>query len=134
MTRYALLHLDCDLYAPTRAGLEFFYPKLVRGGFLIIHDYMSFYWDGVEKAIDEFFANKPERFIPIPDKSGTICGKAIDRSEFVIRTRTAFKYFRDPVYTLVEPQDHSLGLQAQLDKRWLRRLLRNAAPNRQLPR
>jgi hypothetical protein len=71
-TRYALVHLDCDLYAPTYAGLEFFYPKLVRGGFLIIHDYMSLYWDGVEKAIDDFFADKPERFIPIPDKSGTI--------------------------------------------------------------
>jgi O-methyltransferase len=44
----------------------------VPGGFLIIHDYMSLYWDGVEKAINEFFADKPERFIPIPDKSGTI--------------------------------------------------------------
>jgi len=72
MTRYALVHLDCDLYAPMHAGLEFFYPKLVTGGFLVIHDYMSLYWDGVEKAIDEFFADKPERFIPIPDKSGTI--------------------------------------------------------------
>jgi O-methyltransferase len=71
-TRYALVHLDCDLYAPMHAGLEFFYPKLVPGGFLIIHDYMSLYWDGVEKAINEFFADKPERFIPIPDKSGTI--------------------------------------------------------------
>jgi O-methyltransferase len=71
-TRYALVHLDCDLYAPTRAGLEFFYPKLVRGGFLIVHDYMSLYWDGIEKAVNEFFADKPERFIPIPDKSGTI--------------------------------------------------------------
>ena len=72
MTRYALVHLDCDLYAPTRAGLEFFYPKLVPGGFLIIHDYMSLYWNGVEKAVNEFFADKPERFVPIPDKSGTI--------------------------------------------------------------
>ena len=36
---FALVHLDCDLYAPMRAGLEFFYPKLVPGGFMIIHDY-----------------------------------------------------------------------------------------------
>ena len=71
-TRYALVHLDCDLYIPTRAGLEFFYPRLVSGGFLIVHDYMSLYWDGIEKAINEFFVDKPERFIPIPDKSGTI--------------------------------------------------------------
>jgi len=33
---------------------------------------MSLYWDGVERAVNEFFADKPERFIPIPDKSGTI--------------------------------------------------------------
>src|SRR5215510_5647065 len=26
MTRYALVHLDCDLYTPTHAGLQFFYP------------------------------------------------------------------------------------------------------------
>jgi O-methyltransferase len=71
-TVFALVHLDCDLYAPMRAGLEFFYPKLVPGGFMIIHDYSSLNWDGVEKAVDEFFADKPERLVPIPDKSGTI--------------------------------------------------------------
>jgi hypothetical protein len=71
-SQYALVHLDCDLYAPTRAGLEFFYPRLVTGGFLMVHDYMSLYWDCVEKAVNEFLADKPERLIPIPDKSGTI--------------------------------------------------------------
>jgi hypothetical protein len=29
-SRYALVHLDCDPYAPTYAGPEFFYPRLVR--------------------------------------------------------------------------------------------------------
>jgi O-methyltransferase len=28
-------------------------------------------WDGAEKAVDEFFADKPERIIVIPDKAGT---------------------------------------------------------------
>ncbi len=69
---FALVHLDCDLYAPMRAGLEFFYPRLVSGGILVIHDYSSLAWDGIEKAVDEFFADKPERMIPIPDKSGTV--------------------------------------------------------------
>jgi O-methyltransferase len=70
-TRFALVHIDCDLYKPFKAGLEFFYPRLVRGGFLLMHDYSSLYWDGVEKAIDEFFADKPETVIPIPDRGGT---------------------------------------------------------------
>jgi hypothetical protein len=68
---FALVHLDCDLYEPFRAGLEYFYPRLSSGGFLIMHDYCSLYWDGVERAIDEFFADKPEHIVLIPDKSGT---------------------------------------------------------------
>jgi O-methyltransferase len=69
---FSLVHLDCDLYAPIRAGLEFFYPRLVPGGFLIVHDYSSYYWEGVKMAVDEFLANRPERIVPIPDKSGTV--------------------------------------------------------------
>jgi O-methyltransferase len=68
---FAFVHIDCDLYNPFKAGLEFFYPRLVKGGFLVMHDYSSLYWDGVEKAIDEFFSDKPEMVIPISDKSGT---------------------------------------------------------------
>jgi hypothetical protein len=69
---FCLVHLDCDLYAPMKAALEYFYPRLVPGGFFILHDYSSLYWDGAEKAIDEFLADKPERVMPIPDKSGTV--------------------------------------------------------------
>ena len=69
---FGLVHIDCDLYAPFQAALEYFYPRLVTGGFLIMHDYASLNWDGAEKAVDEFFADKPEKVIPIPDKSGTV--------------------------------------------------------------
>ena len=54
--RFSLVHIDCDLYKPFKAGLEFFYPRLVTGGFLIMHDYTSLWWDGVERAVDKFFA------------------------------------------------------------------------------
>lgn len=70
-TAFAMVHLDCDLYLPTKAALEFFYPKMVRGGLLILHDYDSGCWPGVTLAADEFFADKPEGLIRIPDKSGT---------------------------------------------------------------
>lgn len=69
---YSLVHIDADLYAPIKAGLEYFYPRLIEGGFLIMHDYMSLYWDGAIRAIDEFFADKPEFIVPIPDRSGTV--------------------------------------------------------------
>lgn len=69
--KFALVHIDCDLYAPILAGLEYFYPKMIRGGFIIIHDYSSLYWRGAEKAVDEFFSDKPEFLIPMPDWSGS---------------------------------------------------------------
>lgn len=69
--QFALVHLDADLYDPTLAGLEFFYPKLVSGGCMIIHDYFSGAWPGVKKALDQFLQDKPERLVRIPDKSGT---------------------------------------------------------------
>lgn len=68
---FCLVHIDCDLYAPFCAALRYFYDRLAPGGFLIMHDYSSLHWDGAEKAVDEFFAGKPEKVVPIPDKSGT---------------------------------------------------------------
>jgi len=74
---FCLVHIDCDLYAPCRAALEYFYPRLNPGGFLIMHDYSSMYWNGVAKAVDDFFADKVERLIPIPDKSGSVAVRKI---------------------------------------------------------
>ncbi len=48
----ALLRLDTDWYASTRAELEHLFPKLARGGILIVDDY--FRWQGARKATDEF--------------------------------------------------------------------------------
>ncbi len=70
--RFSLVHIDCDLYQPFRAALHFFYDRLVPGGFLVMHDYSSMHWDGAERAVDEFFADKPESVVPVPDGSGTV--------------------------------------------------------------
>lgn len=67
--RFALVHLDADLYEPTIAGLKFFYPRVVKGGFLIVHDYNA--WAGARQAVDEFAADTPEVPVPMPDKSGS---------------------------------------------------------------
>jgi hypothetical protein len=69
--RFAIVHLDCDLYQPTIAGLSYFYPRLSPGGLLILHDYSSGHWSGCAHAIDEFLKDKPERPVLLPDKSGT---------------------------------------------------------------
>jgi hypothetical protein len=69
--RFAVVSLDADLYDPTKSGLEFFYPRLNKGGILLLHDYSSMHWEGSKKAIDEFSAETGEHIILIPDKSGS---------------------------------------------------------------
>ena len=69
--QYALVHLDADLFEPTRAGLDYFYPKLSPGGILLVHDY-NHSWEGVRKAVDEFAATIPEQFTPIADWQGSV--------------------------------------------------------------
>jgi len=68
---YALVHLDADLYRPTLEGLKYFYPRLSKGGVIIMHDY-NHDWEGVRKAVDEFMATIPERLIAVPDWQGSV--------------------------------------------------------------
>jgi hypothetical protein len=58
--RFSLVHLDCDLYAPTRAALEAFWPRLARGGVMLFDEYAIKDWPGETAAVDEYFADKPE--------------------------------------------------------------------------
>lgn len=69
--RYCLVHIDCDLYVPMASALEYFYPRLVPGGFLIMHDYGSLHWDGAERAVDEFFCDKVESPLTLTDGAGS---------------------------------------------------------------
>jgi len=50
----ALLRLDTDYYDSTRHELEHLYPRLTRGGVLIVDDYGKL--SGATKAVDEYFA------------------------------------------------------------------------------
>lgn len=65
--KIALLRLDTDWYESTKVELETLYPKLAKGGVLILDDYG--YWNGARKAVDEYFADKPILLIRI-DNSG----------------------------------------------------------------
>ncbi len=64
--RFALVHLDLDLYRPYHDSLAFFYPRLSAGGLIICDDYGFATWPGATKAVDEFFGDKPEKPIHLP--------------------------------------------------------------------
>ena len=68
---YALVSLDADLYKPTRAGLEYFWPRLGRGGMILIHDYTSTQFSGVRQAVDEYCAERGLFLVPLMDLHGT---------------------------------------------------------------
>jgi O-methyltransferase len=70
-TTYAFVSLDADLYNPTLAGLQFFYPRLAKGGVILVHDY-NHKWEGLKKAVDEFAASEGLAIIPVPDLDGTV--------------------------------------------------------------
>lgn len=52
--KFSLVHLDTDLFQSTYDGLNFFYPRLIKYGCIISHDYSSFGCPGVKMAFDEF--------------------------------------------------------------------------------
>ena len=67
----ALLRLDTDWYDSTKHELIYLFPKLMKGGVLIIDDYG--HWDGARKAVDEYFKeNKIQILLNIIDYTGRI--------------------------------------------------------------
>ncbi|HMO49446.1 MAG TPA: TylF/MycF/NovP-related O-methyltransferase [Rubrivivax sp.] len=64
--RFAFVHIDVDLYQPTRDTLEFFYERTSPGGVIVCDDYGSALCPGARKAMDEFLADKPEALFHIP--------------------------------------------------------------------
>lgn len=56
--RIALLHIDVDLYAPTKFILETAWPYMSRGGVVLFDDYGLV--GAATQAIDEFLVKHPE--------------------------------------------------------------------------
>lgn len=60
-------------YDAVKKDLELYYPKIKNGGIISGHDY-CLYWNGVKKAVDEFFKNKFS-FVTFSDNSWMIYKK-----------------------------------------------------------
>ena len=48
------VHLDVDLYLPTKFVLNKFFPKVKKGCIFILDDYLNINTPGVKKSVDEF--------------------------------------------------------------------------------
>lgn len=68
--RFVFVHIDVDLYEPTRDSLAFFYPRMAPGGIIVCDDWGFTSCPGATKACDEFLADKPEKMVGLSAGSG----------------------------------------------------------------
>jgi hypothetical protein len=56
--KYSLVHIDVDLYIPTKESIEYFWDKLLPDGVLICDDFGSSKTIGAKKAMIDFFGRE----------------------------------------------------------------------------
>jgi hypothetical protein len=62
--KISLLNLDTDVYEPAVVILKYFWPRIVKGGVLILDDYGTF--PGETNAVDEYFKDKNVKILKFP--------------------------------------------------------------------
>lgn len=61
-TRFCFVHIDVDLYQPTRDSFTFFYPRLMENGVMVFDDYGTEKYPGARRAIDECLGQVRDAF------------------------------------------------------------------------
>jgi O-methyltransferase len=65
-------HIDVDLYQPLLDCCQYLYPRMPNGAFMVFDDYGFPSCPGARQAVDEFFADKPERPLPLVSGSAIV--------------------------------------------------------------
>ena len=69
--RFCFVSLDMDIYPSTIEGLKWFWPRMVKGGYIMVHDYNNYNMTGCRDAVNEFCETAGVVFVPIADTCGT---------------------------------------------------------------
>lgn len=69
---FCFVSLDTDLYRPIKSGLEWFYPRMVKGGYIFVHDFGTQDWSGVKRAVYEFSEETGAAFFPLLDRAQSV--------------------------------------------------------------
>ena len=71
--RWVFVSLDMDLYLPMKAGLFYFWPNMVEGGVIFVHDYNNKDFGGIKEAVSEAEKEFGRIYkVPISDQGGTV--------------------------------------------------------------
>lgn len=76
--RFSFVMFDADKFQVAVDALEFFYPRLNRGGYFFLHDFNSTESDlAVRRATLAFLLDKPELPIELSDAAGSVVFRKI---------------------------------------------------------
>lgn len=70
--QFSFVHIDVDLYEPTRDSLEFFGARMVSGGVIVCDDYGFATCPGARKAVDDFAAAQHMPVVHLPTGQGVL--------------------------------------------------------------
>ena len=68
--RFSFVHVDVDLFEPTRDSIHFFYERLNPGAVFLCDDYACTTCPGATRAVDDFLKDKPEKMIGLDGGGG----------------------------------------------------------------
>ena len=69
---FAFVSIDADLYLPILRGLEFFYERLSRNGYILVHDFNYAIYPGAREAVVKFCREKKIGYCPVADYYGSV--------------------------------------------------------------
>jgi O-methyltransferase len=87
---FCFVHIDVDLYQPTLDSIEFFYPRMNKGGLILCDDYGFTTCPGAKKAINEFLQDKKEKMVSLSGGGGFLIKGTETSGLLAFSPRTAF--------------------------------------------
>ena len=70
---FALVYMDACLYAPTLSGLEFFFPRMARGGIILLKGCDDTKYRGTARAVEDLEARYGALLmLPVGDLDGSV--------------------------------------------------------------
>ena len=70
--KFKFVHIDVDIYQSVKDCLEWFYPRMISGGWLVLDDYGAGSCLGAKIATNEFLQGKPLKLIVGPSCQASI--------------------------------------------------------------
>ncbi len=75
---FCFVSIDVDLYKPIYEGLRWFYPRLAKGGYIVVDDFNWCDYRGARKAVHDFTREVGVSYVPIPNTTGSaVIGKPL---------------------------------------------------------